>query len=108
VPRLPYAKALPGIPTIRVFEALACGIPLICAPWNDSENLFPDGCYLTAANGDEMRKQMRSLMQDATLRGTLRRHGLAAIAERHTCDHRARQLLDIYDALNLGEAREAA
>src|SRR5262249_30297040 len=30
IPRQPYADALPGIPTIRVFEALACGIPLIC------------------------------------------------------------------------------
>ena len=29
VPRRPYATALPGIPTIRVFEALACGIPLV-------------------------------------------------------------------------------
>ncbi len=32
IPRRPYVAALPGIPTIRVFEALACGIPLICAP----------------------------------------------------------------------------
>ena len=29
IPRRPYATALPGIPTIRVFEALACGIPLV-------------------------------------------------------------------------------
>jgi spore maturation protein CgeB len=29
VPRRPYAEALPGIPTIRPFEALACGIPLV-------------------------------------------------------------------------------
>src|SRR5690606_33948341 len=28
VPRRPYVRALPGVPTIRVFEALACGIPL--------------------------------------------------------------------------------
>ena len=34
VPRRPYVEALPGIPTIRVFEALACGIPLVCAPWS--------------------------------------------------------------------------
>src|SRR5205823_9960806 len=32
IPRRPYAKALPGIPTIRPFEALACGIPLVCSP----------------------------------------------------------------------------
>ena len=29
VPRRPYVEALPGIPTIRPFEALACGIPLV-------------------------------------------------------------------------------
>jgi spore maturation protein CgeB len=31
VPRRAYVKALPGIPTIRVFEAPACGIPLVSA-----------------------------------------------------------------------------
>ena len=36
VPRRPYVQALPGIPTIRVFEALACGIPLVSAPWDDA------------------------------------------------------------------------
>ncbi len=40
IPRRPYVESLPGIPTIRVFEALACGIPLISAPWSDSEALF--------------------------------------------------------------------
>lgn len=32
VPRRPYVEALPGIPTIRPFEALGCGIPLVSAP----------------------------------------------------------------------------
>ena len=41
VPRRPYVEALPGIPTIRVFEALACGIPLVCAPWHDDEGPVP-------------------------------------------------------------------
>ena len=41
VPRRYYASVLPGIPTIRVFEALACGIPLVSAPWDDAEHLFP-------------------------------------------------------------------
>ncbi|MGS2911511.1 hypothetical protein V5N27_14340, partial [Staphylococcus aureus] len=35
VPRRFYTEVLPGIPTIRVFEALACGIPLLSAPWQD-------------------------------------------------------------------------
>src|SRR5205823_6241989 len=35
IPRRPYTQALPGIPTIRVFEALACGVPLVCSKWED-------------------------------------------------------------------------
>jgi spore maturation protein CgeB len=49
VPRRFYVTMLPGIPTIRVFEALACGIPLVCSPWSDSEGLFrPGHDYLVA------------------------------------------------------------
>ncbi len=55
VPRRPYVAALPGIPTIRPFEALACGIPLVCAPWTDEEGLFTAGSdFLVARDGDEM------------------------------------------------------
>ncbi len=43
VPRRPYVEKLPGIPTIRPFEAMACGIPLLCSTWYDSENLFTAG-----------------------------------------------------------------
>ena len=32
-----------GVPTIRIFEALACGMPLVSAPWSDSEGLFTPG-----------------------------------------------------------------
>ncbi|HEY6578643.1 MAG TPA: glycosyltransferase [Rhizomicrobium sp.] len=93
VPRRHYAHLLPGIPTIRVFEALACGIPLISSPWDDCEGLFPHGCYLTARDGEEMRKLMRAVIADRDLRENLRRKGLAAIRARHTCRHRARELL---------------
>jgi spore maturation protein CgeB len=108
VPRGPYARALPGIPTIRVFEALACGIPLISAPWADSEGLFPPECYLTACDGDEMREQMRVLVHDEDLREHLRTNGLAAIGARHTYDHRAAQLLDICASVNAAPERQAA
>ncbi len=36
-------EALPGIPTIRPFEALVRGIPLISSPWDDAEQLFTAG-----------------------------------------------------------------
>lgn len=99
VPRRAYATLLPGIPTIRVFEALACGIPLISAPWSDCEGLFPEGCYAKAADGAAMRKLMREVMNDAAYRQAMAAAGLEAIRRRHTCDHRAAELLAIIDEL---------
>lgn len=106
VPRRPYAKALPGIPTIRVFEALACGIPLVSAPWEDTEGLFPEGAFLMARNGEEMRRHLRAVLDDAELAESLRRTGLQAIRDRHTCDHRAGELLGILAALAPKTARQ--
>ena len=95
VPRRPYVRALPGIPTIRVFEALACGIPLICAPWSDCENLFRPGDMLVAADGAEMSAHLRAVLADPELRRALAQSGLETIRTRHTCGHRVDQLLGI-------------
>jgi spore maturation protein CgeB len=101
VPRRPYVKALPGIPTIRPFEALACGIPLICSPWDDRENLFTPGKdYLLANNGREMLEQMRAVLNDRKLAQSLASHGLRTIQSRHTCKHRVDELLNIYNELS--------
>jgi spore maturation protein CgeB len=108
IPRRPYRRLLPGIPTIRVFEALACGIPLICAPWDDVELLFPAGSYLTAANGAEMRRQLRTLLADDGLASELRRNGLRVIQERHSCRHRARELIDVIATIRENRMTEAA
>ena len=54
---------LPGIPTIRPFEALACAIPLVSAPWSDREALFSaDRDYLIARDGREMKRQIARLL----------------------------------------------
>ena len=96
VPRRYYATTLPGIPTIRVFEALACGIPLVCAPWTDAEHLFTPGKdYLVARSGEEMTRHLAALRDDAELRAALAAHGLSTIRARHTCAHRVDELLRI-------------
>jgi spore maturation protein CgeB len=96
VPRLPYVKALPGIPTIRPFEALACGIPLVSAPWVDSEKLFAPGKdFLFAESSEDMTKHLARILNDDTLAGSLSRHGLETIKNRHTCAHRVDELLSI-------------
>lgn len=108
VPRGPYARQLPGIPTIRVFEALACGIPLISSPWEDSEGLFPRGCYLTARNGDEMKKHILTVLHDEALRTDMVARGLAAIESRHTCAHRSDELVTICQQLARGDLQQCA
>jgi spore maturation protein CgeB len=99
VPRRPYAEALPGIPTIRVFEALACGIPLVSSPWRDEEQLFPCGAYLTAQNTEEMCAAMSLLLRDRDMARSMSEAGLRAIRERHSCAHRATELLAIVDGI---------
>jgi spore maturation protein CgeB len=100
VPRRYYVDLLPGIPTIRVFEALACGIPLVSAPWRDTEGLFrPGEDYLVAADGDAMLRHLGAVRDDAGLRRALAARGLETIRGRHSCAHRAEQLLGILATL---------
>jgi spore maturation protein CgeB len=108
VPRRFYVEALPGIPTIRVFEALACGIPLVCAPWDDAEQLFRPGTdYLVARNGAEMTACLADLAADPAMCAELAANGFATIRRRHTCAHRAAELLALV-ARNYAPSQESA
>ncbi|MBB3017260.1 spore maturation protein CgeB [Microvirga lupini] len=107
VPRRFYVDLLPGIPTIRVFEALACGIPLISAPWSDSEGLFDSGAdYLVARDETEMEHHLKAVCNDADLRRSLVDNGLNAIRNRHSCAHRVDQLLGILATHGAGAPME--
>jgi spore maturation protein CgeB len=109
VPRRPYVAALPGIPTIRPFEALACGIPLVSAPWDDVEHLFEVGDdYLVARSGDEMRTLLDRVLSDHDLARHLVQHGRRTILERHTCGHRVDELLAIAAELGIEDAEAEA
>ncbi len=100
VPRRPYVTALPGIPTIRPFEALACGIPLVSAPWHDTEGLFrPGEDFLFARNTEDMTQAIRRILDDRDLAASLVRSGLETIRARHTCAHRVDELMVILSRL---------
>jgi len=99
IPRRPYCEILRGIPTIRVFEALACGIPLISSPWHDEERLFPEGAYLSVATQSEMFDALSRVLRDKDLAQDLVVTGLRTIRTHHTCAHRVRQLLSIVEEL---------
>ena len=95
IPRQQYASAMSGIPTIRVFEALACGIPLLSAPWQDTEHLFRESDFLFVHSAEEMRETMRYLLDHPEVGTAQAARGLETILARHTCDHRATELVAI-------------
>jgi spore maturation protein CgeB len=108
VPRRPYVEALPGIPTIRMFEALACGIPLVSAPWDDAERLFTPGeDYLVARSGREMESHLRAVLADPALARATARRGRRTILARHTCGHRVDELLEILRQLGIRRLKPA-
>jgi spore maturation protein CgeB len=107
IPRQPYSGALSGIPTIRVFEALACGIPLVCSPWSDEERLFPPGVYVEAATGAGMTAALKMLLADPEMASELSRRGREAIERRHTCRHRVEELLSITGSIRAARPRRA-
>ncbi len=107
VPRGPYTKSLPGIPTIRPFEALACGIPLLSAPWNDSEGLFTEGeDFIMVNNKAEMKEWMNRIMTDDTLTAELVGNGLRTISRKHTCAHRVSELYGICKEIGVNNCQQ--
>jgi spore maturation protein CgeB len=96
IPRRPYIESLPGIPTIRPFEALACGIPLISSRWDDAEHLFRVGeDFLMVDDGEQMTGEIGRLLSDEDARRQLADSGRETILARHTCGHRVEELMRI-------------
>ena len=100
VPRRPYLTHLPGVPTIRPFEALACGTPLICAEWEDGSIFRPGVDYLVAHDGDEMAQHMHDLLAHPDRAAALGECGRQTVIHGHTCVHRVDELLAIYHSLD--------
>lgn len=107
IPRRTYTETLRGTPTIRPFEALACGIPLVCAMWEDTERLFTPGKdYLLVHSGEEMHRALYAILSDRKLARGLAEHGRRTVLERHTCGHRVEQLLGIARQIGVQAAPE--
>jgi spore maturation protein CgeB len=95
IPRQQYTQAMTGIPTIRVFEALACGIPLVSAPWKDTEGLFRAGDFRWATSTHEMTAALRTLLTEPAAAEDQTLRGLETVLTHHTCRHRAEELTSI-------------
>ena len=101
IPRRQYANGLGGIPTIRMFEVMACGAFLLCSPWQDDEGLFrAQQDYLCAGDGAAMQAIVQEMSRDERARSQIASNGFNTILQRHTCAHRAAELIQICQELS--------
>jgi spore maturation protein CgeB len=78
-------------PSARLFEAAACGVPLISDDWPGLGEFFEPGReILIARTPDEVLLLLRELPE--ALRRTVGRLGRARVLAQHTADHRAEAL----------------
>jgi spore maturation protein CgeB len=108
LPRHPH-NGLPRPTAIRVFEALACGVPLVAAPWDECKELFNPGTdLLTAQDGQQMERHLMDLHGDADFAQAIADRGYRTVLSRHTCAHRVDELLEICRELGAKEPAEAS
>jgi spore maturation protein CgeB len=106
VPRRMQAEGLPYTPAIRVLEALACGIPVVTAPWDECEELFsPDIDLLVAHDGPQMERHLIHLHADPDFARSVANSGYQKVLSHHTCAHRAQELLAICEHLGAGDVK---
>jgi len=107
VPQRMRNDGLPHTPAIRVLQAMACGIPVVTAPWDECEELFAPGVdLLVAHNGPEVQRHLIELLEDPEFARFIAANGYQTVVSRHTCGHRVQELLGICHELGIGEARK--
>ena len=77
-------------PSVRLFEAAACGVPIISDPWPGIEEVLePEREILLAAGSDDV---LRYLQLPESMRISIGERARARILAEHTAGHRASQL----------------
>jgi spore maturation protein CgeB len=95
-------------PSVRLFEAAACGVPIISDNWDGLDTLFAPGKeILIAKSTDEVLHILREM--PAEKRKTIAAAARRCVLQNHTAHHRALQLEDYYQQAAEGkrEARRA-
>jgi spore maturation protein CgeB len=82
-------------PSVRLFEAAACGVPVISDHWQGIETILaPDREILIAHGTDDVVRMLRTIPEE-------KRRAIGAAARRrvmreHTAEHRAKQVEEYY------------
>ncbi len=83
-------------PSVRLFEAMAMGVPVVSDDWPGLAELFPAGTILIARDTDEIVRILTET--DEAARQHLADKARALVLERHTAGVRARELEACLDA----------
>jgi spore maturation protein CgeB len=80
---------------VRLFEAAACGTPIISDYWEGLETIFAlDTEILVARSFHDVLAFLHDL--DERQRNAMRQRAYETVMHHHTAEHRARQLEDYY------------
>jgi spore maturation protein CgeB len=78
-------------PSVRLFEAAACGIPIISDSWEGIETFFQPGTEILISNGPEDTLRYLSETTEEQRR-SIGEKARQKVLNEHTASHRARQL----------------
>jgi spore maturation protein CgeB len=84
-------------PSIRLFEAAACGTPIISDSWAGLDSLFTPGEEILIAETSQEVLSMLHELPEARRR-SIGRRARERVLQGHTALHRARELLAYMDA----------
>ena len=98
--------------TWAFFEAITCGVPVVCLKVNGPDMILGDGCGIKVVPGDlgetrdALAAGLNKLAQDPDLRADLSRKAYDFIARTYSWQHVAERIDEAYaDLLELGESR---
>lgn len=92
-------------PSVRLFEAGACGAPIISDVWDGLDRLLRPGSeILIADDTPTVLKALRDMPEDERL--AVGRAGRARILAEHTADHRAAELEALLAAARAADRRQ--
>jgi spore maturation protein CgeB len=93
-------------PSVRLFEAAACGVPVISDRWPGLEELFADGDEIVIADSaEQVLRALREIPEDE--RRAIGERARAKVLAEHTAAHRIDQLEHEVALLAAGERMEA-
>lgn len=100
-------KALGYSPSVRLFEAAACGTPIVSDRWPGIETILePSREILLASGPHEVVEILRDMPEEQ--RRTIAHNARRRVLAEHTSDHRARQLESYYAEASARRRRKTA